>query len=303
VRLKVWTSIALGLTLAVAAAAILVPSSREDRRRSVEGAPVSKTAARRIKPLLRFAVIGDFGTGGRRQAAVARKMCRWRRRHPFRLVLTTGDNIYPRGAPKDFDAKFLTPYACLLNNGVRFRAVLGNHDVATDKGRPELEEPAFGMKARNYVVRTHRVRLVFADSNAFRRGWLKRAARERAGDRWTIVLFHHPVYSPGTHHGSTPGLRSWLPRLLRWRGVDLVLNGHEHNFAVTKPLRGLRYVVSGGGGDALYDCGKKWFSATCRKRWHFLHVVVGRNSILVRAVSPAEGVFHRFRTRGVVPRR
>jgi 3',5'-cyclic AMP phosphodiesterase CpdA len=273
--------------------AAVVPSSG-----SVQDSPQTGVRARRGPSRVRFAVIGDLGTGRSKQAEVAAKMCRWRRKHPFDRVITTGDNIYPDGSPELFARKFYEPYACLLNNGVRFHASLGNHDIHTDNGEPQLSDPTFGMKGRNYIVRRDGVRFVIADSNDLRRAWLKGAIRRRPGVRWTIVVFHHPVYSPGTEHGSTPGFRPGLPRLFRKRGVDLVLNGHDHLYAATRPLKGLRYVVTGGGGDKLYGCGKAWFSARCAERYHFLHVVASRDRITVRAVA-VSGVFHRFSTPGL----
>lgn len=247
---------------------------------------------------LSFAVIGDFGTGDAVQAAVANRMCRWRKRHAFDLVITTGDNVYPDGAPERFDTAFYRPYSCLFDAGVRFRATLGNHDVQTDGGAPELEDPAFGMRRRNYVVRRDGVRFVLVDSNLVDWDWLRAATRPAPTDRWTIVAFHHPVYSPGTGHGSTPGFRPKMPRLFRRRGVDLVLNGHDHIYAVSKPLRRIRYVVTGGGGAGLYGCTPRWFAERCEERHHFLWIVATTKSIRVQAVPASGRPFHRFTTTG-----
>ena len=245
-----------------------------------------------------FAVVGDFGTGDSNQQAVADRMCSWRRDHGFDVVFTTGDNVYPDGDPGRFQEAFYEPYDCLLSNGVSFHAVLGNHDVQTENGRPEIEDEGFGMPKRNYVVRTGGVRFVMIDSNSVNMHFLRRATRAAEGDEWTVVSMHHPVYSPGTGHGSEPGFRPRLPRLFRKRGVDLVLQGHDHVYAVTKPLKRIRYVVTGGGGAGLYGCTDQWFSAKCAQRHHFLYVTATAEQLTVKAV-PAEGkVFHRFRTTG-----
>ncbi|HET7481651.1 MAG TPA: metallophosphoesterase [Actinomycetota bacterium] len=248
--------------------------------------------------LMRFAAIGDWGSGTSEEDAVAARMCRWRRHHPFDLVMTAGDNIYDVGAPADFDEKFYRPMSCLLDDGVRFHASLGNHDIVTNDGRGEINEPRFGMKARNYVLRDSGVRFVFVDSNALDRQWLRRAVTAAAGDLWTIVLFHHPVYSPGTGHGSTPGFRPSLPRLFRRKGVDLVVTGHDHIYSVTKPLHRIRYVVTGGGGASLYGCSDKWFSDRCVAAHHFLYVVVRADRIVVQAVPSRGDPFDRFSTAG-----
>ncbi len=246
-----------------------------------------------------FAVIGDFGTGDDAQQAVADRMCSWRDKNAFDLVFTTGDNVYPDGHPDRFEESFYRPYECLTDDGVAFHAVLGNHDVKTDNGRPEIEDDAFGMGGRNYVVRTNGVRFVMIDSNNLNMDFLRRATRAREGDDWTVVSMHHPVYSPGTGHGSEPGFRPKLPRLFRKRGVDLVLQGHDHIYAVTKPLRGIRYVVTGGGGAGLYGCSDESFSAKCAERHHFLYVTATADELLVKAVPDEGKPFHRFRTAGI----
>lgn len=235
-----------------------------------------------------FAVIGDFGTGGTVQKAIAKRMCRWRRRHPFDVVITTGDNVYPDGAPSRFRSEFVRPYRCLRRRGVEFHASLGNHDAITHGGAKEVANPKFGMPSRNYVYRVGGVRFVVADSNALKRQWLRKALVPEDGDRWTIPVFHYPVYSPGNEHGSTPGYRPSLPKMFRRKGVDLVLNGHDHIYSVTKNLRGIRYVVTGGGGGPLYGCTDRSYAATCKAVNHFLYVTTTANRISGEAV-PASG--------------
>lgn len=247
---------------------------------------------------LRFLALGDFGSGSSEQQQVADRMCRLRERRPFDLVVTTGDNVYDSGHPDRFDEVFFTPYECLLSSGVRFRSTLGNHDVVTDNGRPELQEPAFGFMGRNYVVRRTGVRFVMADSNSLNMDWLRRATRSEEGDRWTVVVFHHPVFSSG-EHGSTPGLKPKLPRLFKRRGVDLVLNGHDHQYEATRSLAGIRYVVTGGGGASVRACGEpRWFTEVCISRFHFLEVVAGPERIKVRAMPRRGRPFHSFTTVG-----
>ncbi|MFQ5859507.1 MAG: metallophosphoesterase, partial [Anaerolineae bacterium] len=89
--------------------------------------------------VVRFAVIGDSGTGDKHQARIARQMLAWHDRLPYELVLMLGDNIYGAwwggGNKKDFAKKFDQPYAELLARGVTFRAALGNHDMRHRDGR------------------------------------------------------------------------------------------------------------------------------------------------------------------------
>ena len=269
-----------------------------------------------------FAVIGDLGTGHPAERAVTRRMCSFQHRHPFDVVFTTGDNVYPDGDPGAFDAAFKEPLSCLTDAGVAVHASLGNHDVRTDDGLPEIDDPAFGMEGRNYVLRIRGVRFVVWDSTSENFRWLRRhlgrgegdagqrggaemgaaqgAAQDgkHGGGAFTVVLFHHPVYSPGTVHGSTPGFAPRLPRMFERHGVDLVLNGHDHLYAVSKPLHGIRYVVTGGGGADLYGCGGDAFSEQCTSAHHFLYVAVRPGALRGWAIPPQGPPLGSFTVRG-----
>jgi len=271
------------------------PSSTSSPQPSVEA---TVAGARQTQAPMRFAVIGDFGTGDTIEQAIAQRMCSRRTDHPFNLAFTTGDNVYPYGQRSRFGPAFFDPFRCLRNNGAEFHASLGNHDWYTNEGRPELNEPAFGMKSRNYVIRRGGVRFVIADSNVLDRDRLRAMLRPETGDGWTVVLFHHPVFSPGTRHGSTPGFRPGLPRMFQRWGVDLVFNGHDHIYALSKPLHRIRYVVTGGGGAPLYGCRPAWFASRCVERHHFLYVVAREDRLIVKAVPSAGAPFDRFETSG-----
>src|SRR6266487_1478955 len=77
---------------------------------------------------LKFAVIGDNGTGERPQYEVGAQMARSRAAFAFDTVLMLGDNMYGSQEPSDFVKKFERPYKSLLDAGVQFFATLGNHD-------------------------------------------------------------------------------------------------------------------------------------------------------------------------------
>ena len=101
---------------------------------------ISALPAQQPAPI-RFAVIGDSGTGGQHQYRIADQMAAWHERLPYDLVLMLGDNIYGGlfgiggGNQDDFAKKFDRPYAELLARGVIFRAALGNHDAREAGGR------------------------------------------------------------------------------------------------------------------------------------------------------------------------
>jgi hypothetical protein len=87
------------------------------------------TASPRALPVatnsVKFAVIGDNGTGKQPQFDIAEQMVAARTRFPFEFVIMLGDNLY---GSQDVVAKFERPYSKLLLANVPFYATLGNHD-------------------------------------------------------------------------------------------------------------------------------------------------------------------------------
>src|SRR5688572_20245477 len=82
-----------------------------------------------VKAELKFAILGDTGTGGKPQYEIGQKLTAYRMTFPFEFVIMLGDNMYGGENPRDFVNKFEKPYDALLKAGVKFYASLGNHDV------------------------------------------------------------------------------------------------------------------------------------------------------------------------------
>jgi len=193
----------------------------------------------------RCAVIGDTGTGGRMQYEIAARLAESHRNLQFQSVLMLGDNLYGSQNRKDFRVKFELPYATLLDAGVKFYAVLGNHDAAAQR----FYEP-FHMGGRSYYAfRPHKgVRFFGLDSNRLDREqlvWIENELAESESE-WKIVFFHHPLYSSGARHGSNLALRTALEPLFVKYGVAVVLAGHDHFYERMKPQNGVQYFVVGG---------------------------------------------------------
>src|SRR3982750_1918581 len=66
---------------------------------------------------VRFAIIGDNGTGEKPQYEVADQMVRFHEKFPFEFVVMLGDNIYGGDSPNDYKRKFDDPYKRLLDAG------------------------------------------------------------------------------------------------------------------------------------------------------------------------------------------
>ena len=206
--------------------------------------PRAQTVALGRADSLKFAVIGDNGTGGRPQFEIGQQMAALRATFPFEFVLMMGDNLYNA---QDFSAKFERPYAALLAAGVKFYAAIGNHDEPA----ADVRYPGFNMNgARYYTFVKRNVRFVVADTNFLDQvqlRWLE-GTLKAATEQWKVVYFHHPLYSNGDRHGSNVELRVRLEPLLVAHGVDVVMSGHDHTYERIVPQKGITYFVIGSSG-------------------------------------------------------
>ena len=198
---------------------------------------------------VKFAVIGDSGSGDRAQFEVGTQMARFRRVFGFDRVIMLGDNIYGGQSARDLDRKFAQPYKALLDAGVQFYAALGNHDSQENR-----HYPPFGMAGRRYYTyAVKNVRFFVLDTDLLdsqQLAWFEAALKtsQAAKDEWKICYFHHPLYSSGRTHGSDVNLRVVLEPLLLSYGVNVVFAGHDHIYERIKPQKGIYYFVSGSAG-------------------------------------------------------
>ncbi|MEO7804228.1 MAG: metallophosphoesterase [Actinomycetota bacterium] len=251
----------------------------------------AKSAAPPTPPFV-FAAKGDWGNGSAEQGAVTDRMCELRKTKRFELVVTTGDNFYAHGSWSLLN--YSHPEACLVEVPThRWLASWGNHDA-------EGTATKFVLAADRYYTHVQGpVRFFILDSNDVanqaQTNWLRKSLKQ-SKERVKIVVFHHPAFTSG-RHPPVPGiLKTWVPIFERHH-VDLVLNGHNHSYEHLI-VNGIDYVVSGGGGAALYPCGKtKPGLVLCKSAHHFLLVEVWSKNIVVEAITPEGTRLDKFEIR------
>ena len=251
----------------IAAGLLIVMSTAHVPILSIQRASIVSTAAAQTKasdqntqldvklPLVaksvRFAVIGDSGTGDREQYDIAHQLEAYRQRVGFDFVIMLGDNIYGSHDPKDFSSKFEQPYKPLLDAGVKFYAALGNHDDPDIERRYKL----FNMNGERYYKfsRGTDVDFFVLDSNYMDPQQLKWIGDQLQSSKakWKIAYFHHPLYNFGKHHGSDVDLRTQLAPLFQKFGVNIVFSGHEHVYERIKPVDNIYYFVMGSSGKLM----------------------------------------------------
>ncbi|MEX2102909.1 MAG: metallophosphoesterase [Gaiellaceae bacterium] len=231
--------------------------------------------------------VGDFGVGGETQRATGEAMRRFEAAHPAQLLVTLGDNDYTRSPPA-FRRNWTSSFGWLAGAGVAPAGSLGNHDVEVQGGRYEFE--LLGMPRAFYRRSLPHVDIFILNSNRVtetQTKWLRtRLAASTA--RWRVVAFHHPPFSCGGHEGNATVRRVWKPLFERF-GVDLVLSGHSHNFQRFAAVKGVRYVVHGGGGARLYPLTRcpAWYPrrVAARTARGFLYLLADEQTLRVWALN------------------
>ncbi len=230
------------------------------------------------KPLLRFGVLADTGTGSMKQYAVGRALLKHHEQSPLNMVLLAGDNIYDGGEFTKIKNNFAIPYQDLLKSGVKFYACLGNHDAradvcgteqgercaatsATKISNEQLNYTPFNMGGQRYYTFTRgNVQFFATETNSLsnpaspgRAAQLKWLDRElgKSKAKLKIVFGHHQMYSVGRYGKNEVLIKDLEPLLVKHK-VPLYVDGHDHNYQRSNPIKGVTYLVAGGGGAGLY---------------------------------------------------
>ena len=250
-----------------------------------------------VKDKIRFAIIGDWGTGDSDEAGTARQMFAAHQRTPFDFIIAAGDNVYPNGSGRYFGRHFEQPFADLLKDQIKFYAVLGNHDV--DAGRQDqCQYPLFNMGGQNYYKFARSNGLVeffMLDSTDFdstQATWLENSLRDSRA-KWKIAVFHHPIYSSGKKHGSAVGLRKQLEPMFTRYGVNVAFSGHDHIYERTKPQQGIQYFVTGAGGKTRrgdIDLASSFRDTSFDEDNHFMLIEIEDNQVSFQAISETGAV-------------
>lgn len=139
-----------------------------------------------------------------------------------------------------------------IHRSVPCIATPGNHEYVrfqADENSPQVRimtphwKPTFafpshgpeGLEESVYWIDYQGVRIISLNSNEREEEqipWLDGVLADNP-NRWTVVTFHHPIYSPKANRDN-PLLRArWQPLFDKY-DVDIVLQGHDHTYARTQ---------------------------------------------------------------------
>jgi len=196
---------------------------------------------------VRFAAIGDMGNGGKEQYAVAGQMLAYRAKFPFEFVLMLGDNLIGGKDPSDYQNKFELPYKALLDAGVKFYAVFGNHDISNERFYK-----LFNMNGQAILHIQEKQRPLLRPGQQLHDPTAARVAGKGIAElRLGLenLLFPSPTLFFRSFHGSSVELRLLLEPLFIKYGVQVVFAGHEHIYERVKPQNGIIYFTEGASGE------------------------------------------------------
>ena len=227
-----------------------------------DGAPATAPAPLRSAPSagagapIQFLALGDSGEGGSDQRALLKQI----ETVPFDFMIHAGDIAYDSGTLGEFEGHFFGVYAPLLAARPMFPAS-GNHDYETadaapfrqvfvlpENGGPDGVERWYSYDWGD----VHFVALDTERTGAAQAAWLE---ADLAANKlpWTIVYGHKPPHSSAGRNDGP--FQQWFTPMLEAHDVPLVLNGHDHHYERFKPVNGVTYVITGGGGRGVRELG------------------------------------------------
>jgi hypothetical protein len=141
-----------------------------------------------------------------------------------------------------------------LNGTIPVIATPGNHEYHDDYGLAHHWRAQFafplngpsGLEETVYWIDYQGARIVSLNSNERideQREWLHAVLSDPDRPKWTIVTFHHPIFSASKDRDNPELRAAWRPTLEKY-DVDLVLQGHDHAYA-RSGLGGPKNVAEG----------------------------------------------------------
>lgn len=209
------------------------------------------TAPARVVPFS-FIYMGDAQNGLDRWGVLLQNA--YRARPDAAFYLMAGD-LVNRGAERwDWDSFF--EYSKGVFDRRQLVPALGNHEY--QGGDPALYHAYFtlprnGPKGippeRAYSFEYSNAKFVILDSNldaAKQTAWLERELADTKAV-WKFVSYHHPAYSSSANRTNIGVRNLWTPIFDKYR-VDLALQGHDHAYLRTYPMRAQQRVANASDG-------------------------------------------------------
>lgn len=262
---------------------------------------------------IKFWVTGDFGNGSSGQLAVRNSFSNYSTGQVINGWMWLGDNAYTNGTDLEYQNNVFNVYNSIFKNTPIFPTP-GNHDYGQSGYQSSaslgLNFPYFNIftitsatsgTEKYYSTNYGNIHFISLDSygsynnsSSAMYNWLQSDLLNNT-QQWTIVAFHHPPYSKGSHDSDTEteliDMRNNIVPLLESFGVDLVLSGHSHSYERSFFMKGQTGLETNFN-PAIYPAGNVIqsgsgpFSKTTRTGPGTVYVVCGVSGQANGATSP-----------------
>ena len=112
--------------------------------------------------------------------------------------------------------------------------------------------------------------------------------------KFVIAIFHHPPFSTGHHNEDEKSLRQTIIPLFEQYSVDIVFNGHDHDYERSL-YNNIYYIVTGGGGAPLYDQARTSpYSQLFIQAYHFCKLFIINNQLIIEVCDINSNLIDRF---------
>ncbi|MDG1891111.1 MAG: metallophosphoesterase family protein, partial [Verrucomicrobiota bacterium] len=256
------------------------------------------TAPESVKPFT-FIYMGDAQNGLDRWGSLVHTA--FRERPDAAFYIMAGDLVNRGNDRDDWDSFFANAHD--IYDRRQLVPAIGNHE--SQGGHPTLylenfdlfkNGPATIEKERAYSFEYSNAIFVILDTTSSVKDqtlWLEKTLSQSSAI-WKFVVYHHPAYS-STPNRDNPTIRDeWLPVFDKYH-VDMALQGHDHaylrtfpmkgNVKVSSPKDGTVYIVSVSG-TKMYDQDPRdytEFGMTNTSTFQVLDVHISGNRLIYRA--------------------
>ena len=261
--------------------------------------------------------MGDWGTGGTDQKAVAAAMAGYVSglQAPVAGLLSAGDNFYNHMTGID-DPEWQNRFEKMYDPGVLnfpFYMTLGNHDYEKDESPIQLEyakanpQSRFKLPSRwyrrDFPQDNPLVTVLMLDSNmklmgeamwAEQKQWIAAQLAAERKSKWLIAVAHHPFYSNGSHGDNGVLFREWGSLLVAAK-ADAYVCGHDHDLQHLEiEYLPVSLILCGGGGAKVRPMAVDKRGPFSKSVYGFVHLRFSEDQMLVKYLDKSLGVLHEF---------
>lgn len=246
-----------------------------------------------------FIYMGDAQNGLEQWGELVRNAFR---RQPGAAFYVMAGDLVNRGNERDDWDSFFHHSAGVYDRRPLIPAI-GNHE--NQGGHPSLYLKLFTLPSngppnieaeRAYVFHFSNAVFIVLDSNLppwQQRAWLEEQLSQTKAT-WKFVIYHHPAYSSAPRRDNRALRELWTPIFDKYH-VDMALQGHDHAYLRTYPLRGNRrvgspqegtiYIVSVSGTKMYHQDRRDYteFGMTNVSTYQVLDIRIDGNRLLYRA--------------------